>query len=114
MRSSVRRLVLIGILAMLPSRAFAQEATFNGVITDSSGAVLPGVTVTAVLEVTGNTFVAVSDERGFYRIPVRLAPTGSGRSCPRLQRSSVRPSKSLRGRHRRSTCRCHRPRYRKQ
>jgi hypothetical protein len=72
MRSSVRWLVLIGILAMLPSRAFAQEATFNGVITDSSGAVLPGVTVTALLEATGNTFVAVSDERGFYRIPVRV------------------------------------------
>jgi hypothetical protein len=71
MRSSVG-LVLIGILAMLPSRAFAQEATFNGVITDSSGAVLPGVTVTALLEATGNTFVAVSDERGFYRIPVRV------------------------------------------
>src|SRR4029434_11047698 len=72
MRSSVRRLVLIGILAILPSRAFAQEATFNGVITDSSGAVLPGVTVTAVLEATGNTFLAVTDERGFYRISVRV------------------------------------------
>jgi hypothetical protein len=72
MRPSVRRLALIGILAVLPSRAFAQEATFNGVITDSSGAVLPGVTVTALLEATGNTFVAVSDERGFYRIPVRV------------------------------------------
>jgi carboxypeptidase family protein/TonB-dependent receptor-like protein len=72
MRSSVRRLVLIGILAVLPSRVFAQEATFNGVITDSSGAVLPGVTVTALLAATGNTFVAVSDERGFYRIPVRV------------------------------------------
>ena len=72
MRSSVGRLVLIGILAMLPSGAFAQEATFNGVITDSSGAVLPGVTVTAVLGATGNTFLAVTDERGFYRIPVRV------------------------------------------
>jgi len=72
MRSSVGRLALIGILALLPSRAFAQEATFNGVITDSSGAVLPGVTVTAVLAATGNTFVAISDERGFYRIPVRV------------------------------------------
>src|SRR6476659_5226181 len=72
MKSSVGRLLLIGLLAMLPSRAFAQEATFNGVVTDSSGAVLPGVTVTAVLAATGNTFVAVSDERGFYRIPVRV------------------------------------------
>ena len=72
MRSTIGRVALIGILAMLPSRAFAQEATFNGVITDSSGAVLPGVTVTALLEATGNTFVAVSDDRGFYRIPVRV------------------------------------------
>ena len=72
MKSSVGRLLLIGLLATLPSRAFAQEATFNGVVTDSSGAVLPGVTVTAVLAATGNTFVAVSDERGFYRIPVRV------------------------------------------
>ena len=67
MRSSVGRLLLLGLLAALTARVFAQEATFNGVVTDSSGAVLPGVTVTAVLEATGNTFVAVSDERGFYR-----------------------------------------------
>ena len=67
MRSSVGRLLLLGLLAALTARVFAQEATFNGVVTDSSGAVLPGVTVTAVLEATGNTFVAVSGARGFYR-----------------------------------------------
>ena len=33
---------------------------------------LPGVTVTALHEATGNTFVAVTDERGIYRIPARV------------------------------------------
>jgi hypothetical protein len=41
-------------------------------VTDSSGAVLPGVTVTAINETTGNTFVGVTLETGNYRIPVRV------------------------------------------
>src|SRR5436190_883265 len=41
-------------------------------ITPPTGGVLPGVGITAVLEATGNTFVAVTDERGFYRMPVRV------------------------------------------
>ena len=41
---------------------------------DSSGGVLPGVTVTALHEATGNTFVAVTDTVGAFRLPMR---TGS-------------------------------------
>ena len=33
---------------------------------------LPGVTVTALHEATGNTFVVVTDARGDYRVPVRI------------------------------------------
>ena len=44
----------------------------SGTVTDSTGAVLPGVTVTAVHEATGNRFVGVTDERGVYRIPARV------------------------------------------
>ena len=33
---------------------------------------LPGVTITAVHEAAGNTFEAVTDERGAYRIPARI------------------------------------------
>ena len=51
---------------------YAQEAVLIGTIADSTGAVLPGVTVTAVHEATGNRFVAVTDERGAYRIPTRV------------------------------------------
>ncbi len=72
MRSSVGRRVFLAAMLLLPVRVFAQEATFTGVITDATGGVLPGVAITAVLEATGNTFVAVTDERGFYRMPVRV------------------------------------------
>ena len=67
----VRRLLLSGIL-LLPAAAYAQEATFTGTVTDSTGGVLPGVVVTAVLEATGNIFAAVTDDHGVYRIPARV------------------------------------------
>src|SRR5256885_8593631 len=64
-------LAIAAVLA-LPASVSAQEATLSGTITDSTGGVLPGVTVTALHEATGNTFVAVTDERGIYRIPARV------------------------------------------
>ena len=57
----------------LPTSAHAQqEAVVSGRITDSSGGVLPGVTVRAVHEATGNTFQAVTDGLGAYRLSVRV------------------------------------------
>src|SRR5262245_32811049 len=67
----MRALILCAVL-LLPTLAFAQEATLSGTVTDSTGGVLPGVTVTAVHEATGNTFLGVTDERGAYRIQVRV------------------------------------------
>jgi hypothetical protein len=67
----VRRLLVLGTVLLVPLAAFAQEATLTGTITDSTNAVLPGVTVTALHEATGNRFVAVTDARGVYRIPAR-------------------------------------------
>jgi len=67
-----RRVVLIGAILLLPVAAFAQEAVLTGTVTDATGAVLPGVTVTASNEATGNKFVGVTDERGIYRVPVRV------------------------------------------
>src|SRR5213079_1884024 len=67
-----RRVLAIGVVLLLPVAAFAQEAVLTGTVTDSTGAVLPGVTVTASNEATGNKFVGVTDERGIYRMPVRV------------------------------------------
>src|SRR5258705_2327390 len=65
------RALIVTLLLFLPSVAFAQEATISGTVTDSTGGVLPGVTITALHEATGNPFLAVADERGAFRLPVR-------------------------------------------
>jgi len=66
------RLFVVPLLvASLPTLASAQEAVLSGTVTDATGAVLPGVTITAVHQATGNKFNAVTDERGVYRIAAR-------------------------------------------
>src|SRR2546426_5305104 len=68
----VTLLLLIGAILMLPILGYAQESTLSGTVTDSTGAVLPGVMVTATNNESGNTFEAISDERGNFRLPVRV------------------------------------------
>ena len=89
----VRRFLIGGVLLLvLPVMAYAQEATLTGTVTDSTGAVLPGVTITAVNDATGNTFNAVTDERGIYRIPVRvgaLSDHGGASGFTTVQRTGV-------------------------
>jgi hypothetical protein len=65
-------LVLVGTFLITPVAAYAQDATLNGTVTDSTGGVLPGVTITATNEETGNTFVAITDGTGEFRLPVRI------------------------------------------
>ena len=68
----LKRLLLACALLALPAVGSAQEAVLTGTVTDTTGAVLPGVTVTAVHEATGNTFVGVTDGSGVFRIPARI------------------------------------------
>ena len=68
----VGRLLLAATILVVPGVGYAQEAVLTGTVADSTGGILPGVTVTALLEATGNTFVALTDERGTYRVPVRV------------------------------------------
>ncbi|MGE3844706.1 MAG: TonB-dependent receptor [Vicinamibacterales bacterium] len=70
--SVVKRLLLLAVMLALPGLAAAQEATIAGTISDTTGGVLPGVTIRAVNDATGNSFEAVTDERGGFRIPVRI------------------------------------------
>ncbi|HEY3162098.1 MAG TPA: TonB-dependent receptor [Vicinamibacterales bacterium] len=72
MRSHFVMRALLASLLMLPASAFAQEAIITGAITDTTGGALPGVTITATNEATGNTYTGVTDERGEYRIAVRI------------------------------------------
>jgi hypothetical protein len=68
----VKRFLIACALIALPALGYAQEAVLTGTVTDTTGAVLPGVTVTAVHEATGNTFVGVTDGGGVFRVPARI------------------------------------------
>src|SRR5687767_6217875 len=68
----VKRVVLASLVILLPAGGYAQEATFSGSVTDSTGGVLPGATVTATHEASGNVFTGVTDDRGQFRLPVRV------------------------------------------
>jgi hypothetical protein len=70
--ANLGRTLVIAALLAYPVTSSAQEAAINGTVTDSTGGVLPGVTVTAVHEASGNRFTAVTDARGVYRVPVRI------------------------------------------
>ena len=71
MRSVLRHLAA-GALAVIvfPAVCFAQFGTIAGVVKDSSGAVLPGVTVEAASPaLIEKTRTAVSDSAGQYSVP---------------------------------------------
>src|SRR5712691_7160313 len=65
-------LLITGLVLALPPVVRAQEATLTGTVTDATGGVLPGVAVVATHLASGNTFEAVTDERGTFRIPLRV------------------------------------------
>jgi Carboxypeptidase regulatory-like domain len=67
-------MLVAAIIAALASPAFAQQGQINGVITDSSGGVVPGVTVTAVEAQTGLSREAVTGANGRYNFP-SMRPT---------------------------------------
>src|SRR5262245_47282955 len=71
MRGSILGCAVLAILTT-PAVGYAQEATVTGTVTDSTGGVLPGVSIKAVNEASGNIFEAVTDARGAYRLPVRI------------------------------------------
>ena len=85
-RLSGRFLVfVIGALLALPMGVYAQEATLSGTVSDTTGGVLPGVTVVAVHQATGNTFESVTDGTGRYRMPVRIGAYSITAALPGFQ-----------------------------
>jgi outer membrane receptor protein involved in Fe transport len=73
----VRRAVLGAMCLLLATAAFAQVTTADilGRVTDSSGAVLPGATITIVNTATGDTRTLTSTDTGDYVF--NLLPIGS-------------------------------------
>ena len=69
---TVGLLIVIGAILAVPAAGYGQEAVLSGTVRDTTGGVLPGVVVRAVHETTGNTFEAVTDGSGAYRLEVRV------------------------------------------
>src|SRR5215831_3208698 len=72
MKGKIYVSVLLGLLfsAITCTGVWAQStAQINGTITDRSGAVLPGVEVTATQTATGLSRTAVSNETGSFTMP---------------------------------------------
>src|SRR5262245_61746560 len=74
MRTIARCFLLFGLIAVVP-RVAAAQATLAGEVKDTSGAVLPGVTVEAASPAIERVRTAVTDGSGRYRI--ESLPPGS-------------------------------------
>src|SRR5262244_80936 len=74
MKSGTKRVgigVLVGLLFVFTGTAVWAQATaqINGTVKDQSGAVLPGVEITATQTDTGFSRTAITDEMGSYILP---------------------------------------------
>ena len=82
-----RLLFSLILFALAAAPAFAQSTAANGAIegtvTDSSGGVLPGVTVTVINVDTGTERTVITNEKGLFRAP--LLPLGTYRVAAELQ-----------------------------
>ena len=65
---TLRRLLLAGAILLWPLMLHAQEIGLSGMVTDGTGGVLPGVSVTATHTDSGNTFTGLTDASGAYTI----------------------------------------------
>ena len=68
MRKSIFLAAMLSVL-LLAMPAFSQDASLGGTVTDTTGGVLPGATVTATNESTGVVSTSVTNAAGVYSFP---------------------------------------------
>jgi hypothetical protein len=74
LRRALLTLVLVPVLAVSPAFGQAVTGTILGTVTDSTGAVIPGASVTLTHTATGRTRTVTTDSAGEYTAP--SMPTG--------------------------------------
>ncbi|MGH9323328.1 MAG: TonB-dependent receptor [Vicinamibacteria bacterium] len=83
-RRGIGLLVFLSVFAALPARADVTRFELSGTVTDTTGALLPGATVTIRNMDTGLTQTATTDEQGGYRF-APLDPKGRWSLTAELQ-----------------------------
>jgi hypothetical protein len=83
MRTIYSLLVCLALAVPAFAQSQAANGAIEGTISDASGGVLPGVTVTITNTGTGIERVVITNEKGLYRAP--LLPLGSYRVVAELQ-----------------------------
>src|SRR5581483_5841640 len=83
MRTIYSLLVCLALAVPAAAQSQAANGAIEGTISDSSGGVLPGVTVTITNLDTGTERTVVTNEKGIYRAP--LLPLGTYRVVAELQ-----------------------------
>src|SRR2546426_1225626 len=89
MRASVAMAIVFALLSA--SAVFAQNAQLGGIVTDPTGALIPGVTITATNTDTGVSTTTITNESGAYTFP-SLQPGRSytvSASLPGFQTTTV-------------------------
>src|SRR5262245_57190492 len=61
--------LLVCLITPIPTFAQSSNATLGGTVADASGALIPGVTVTATNTQTGIISMVISNETGVYQFP---------------------------------------------
>src|SRR5882724_3933855 len=84
-RQGMKILLLLFVLGMtVPGRAqLGNEGSIEGIVTDPSGAVIPGVMLCVKNPNTSDTFNTTTNELGLFRFPC------AAWACPRSSRSSI-------------------------
>jgi hypothetical protein len=83
LRAFLAALLSLGLAAPALAQSQAANGAIEGTVTDSTGGVLPGVTVTVTNTDTGTERVVVTNEIGLFRAP--LLPLGTYRVTAELQ-----------------------------
>src|ERR1043166_9437599 len=82
-RNLFAALMSLALAAPAMAQSTAANGAIEGTITDTSGGVLPGVTVVIVNTQTGAERTVVTNEKGIFRAP--LLPLGSYKVTAELQ-----------------------------
>ena len=86
-------LLLLGLLAPATAGAQTGAASLTGIVTDGTGAAVPGATVTATNQATNVDYTAVSNDAGSYTIT--SLPVGTYVIKAELSRFKTAASKPL-------------------